>query len=308
VPRSSATRVLATGAGPGGAGGLRNVRRSRTPVASAVVGGDFSNTRQPAARGRRSPARKCRGSRRRFVYLRQEGWTVAATSPVLPSSPTVACLWDRTRCWVFAANADTGAPVWSKKLPAGGGITSSVNVTDGVVYAAVSNSGRPYVVALDEATGAIKWSTQIDDQVGSDDYGSPVVFDGVLFEGVLGRVGRARRRGGPLCVPGRVRPDRDPQRPAEQRRRREPSEEDLQPSIRRTSRMTTVVRLNDLEHAAVDPATKTAYVGTGNPFHPQAGRRALRRDRQDRPRPDEPDVRHDRRVVQRRGRDLHAGR
>src|SRR3954470_10777505 len=89
--------------------------------------------------------------------------------------------------YVFAANADTGAPVWTTKLPGDGdGITASVNVTDGVVYAAVSRIGSPYVIALDEATGAIKWSTQIDNQVGADDYGSPVIFDGVLFEGVSG--------------------------------------------------------------------------------------------------------------------------
>src|SRR4051812_32058713 len=45
-------------------------------------------------------------------------------------TPTVAdgCMFVGSNDgWVFAANADTGEPVWSTQLPDGGGISSSIN-------------------------------------------------------------------------------------------------------------------------------------------------------------------------------------
>lgn len=45
----------------------------------------------------------------------------------------------------------------------------------------------PYVVALDQATGALVWATPpIDSQPGADVYGSPIVFDHTLMLGVSG--------------------------------------------------------------------------------------------------------------------------
>jgi len=99
--------------------------------------------------------------------------------------------------WVYAMNADTGKLVWKAAVPRGGLINGSVAVDGGTVYAAVSKTSRsagctsncvgPYVVALDEATGAVKWASDaIDAQPGADVYGSPVVFNGLVFEGVSG--------------------------------------------------------------------------------------------------------------------------
>jgi outer membrane protein assembly factor BamB/plastocyanin len=99
--------------------------------------------------------------------------------------------------WVFALNADTGNAVWKAQVPRGGLINGSVSVDGGTVYAAVSKTSRssgctsncvgPYVVAFDEATGALKWASDaIDTQSGADVYGSPVAFNGLVFEGVSG--------------------------------------------------------------------------------------------------------------------------
>jgi len=80
------------------------------------------------------------------------------------------------RGWVFAVNADTGALVWKFKLPGDGGINSTVNVTGGRVYAAVSSVGRPDVFALRESDGKVVWGPRVTDtQPGADVFGSPVV-------------------------------------------------------------------------------------------------------------------------------------
>jgi len=122
-----------------------------------------------------------------------------------------------TRGWVFAVNADSGRLVWKRKLPYGGEVNSSVGVATrtvrtkkasghrskprraGTVYVAVSRTEKfancpkgvlctgPYIAAFDQATGKLVFSSApIDRQVGADVYGSPVIFDGVLMQGVSG--------------------------------------------------------------------------------------------------------------------------
>ncbi|HEX9684019.1 MAG TPA: PQQ-binding-like beta-propeller repeat protein [Acidimicrobiales bacterium] len=102
-------------------------------------------------------------------------------------TPTVAdgCLFVGTNGGVVvAADADTGEVAWTAEVPAGGGISSSLTVADGVVYAAVSrypcgpDCGGSYVLALDETDGTELWhSVAIDHQSGSDVFGSPVLVD-----------------------------------------------------------------------------------------------------------------------------------
>src|SRR5205085_1281220 len=117
-----------------------------------------------------------------------------------PGTPAVAdgCVFVASnRGWVFALNADTGRVVWRTRLP-GGGVNSSAAVQDGRVVVAVSNVSKsacadpatctgPYLASLDEATGAVQWrSAALDTQVGADVYGSPVLYDGMVFVGVSG--------------------------------------------------------------------------------------------------------------------------
>ena len=89
--------------------------------------------------------------------------------------------------WLFAMNADTGAPVWTTQVPNGGVINATVAITDDLVIAAVSVPSQPYVFAADRATGAVVWTTgPIDTQPGSDSFSSPVVHDGMVVTGVSG--------------------------------------------------------------------------------------------------------------------------
>ena len=95
----------------------------------------------------------------------------------ITGTPVVAdgCVYVATnRGWVFALNADTGALVWKAQVPYGGGVNSTVGVEGGRVYVAVSRTSvatgcpagdpcvGPYVVAFDQATGALAWATAAD--------------------------------------------------------------------------------------------------------------------------------------------------
>jgi len=204
-------------------------------------------------------------------------------------TPTVAdgCVFAGSNDgWVFAMNADTGALVWKRQVPTGGGINSSVTVPgDGRVYAAVSHAAShsqggqctgskclgPYVIALDEATGAVLWQSKwtqgnnvlnvIDTQPGSDVYGSPTVFDGVVFEGVSGGAAELGDESDRYAFQGSF--------------------------VLLDSATGDVIKKTWTIHAphqpednyagagiwstpAVDSATKMLYVGTANPFKPQA--------------------------------------
>ncbi|MCU1448716.1 MAG: Pyrrolo-quinoline quinone repeat-containing protein [Acidimicrobiales bacterium] len=171
--------------------------------------------------------------------------------------------------WVYAINADTGKLVWKTKAPSGGLINASVAVEAGTVYAAVSkttrsgctaNCGGPYVIALDEGTGALKWtSAPIDVQPGADVYGSPVVFDGLVFEGVSGGAAELGDQTDRYDFQG--------------------SFVLLDAPSGALVKKTWTIHSPDVHDnfagagiwstPAVDSTTKYAYVGTGNPFKPQ---------------------------------------
>jgi len=91
--------------------------------------------------------------------------------------------------YAFALNAETGEVVWRTKFPHG--IYSTLAVTDGTVYAFVSQHGDAkrkgtYVAAMDQDSGKVLWTTIVDTQSGSDAVSSPVVFNGMVFVGVSG--------------------------------------------------------------------------------------------------------------------------
>ncbi|MEX2558055.1 MAG: PQQ-binding-like beta-propeller repeat protein [Actinomycetota bacterium] len=183
--------------------------------------------------------------------------------------------------WVFAINADTGELVWKTQMPDGGGINSSLGLDGGRLFAAVSHASRnpcngtecegPYVIALDQATGAILWQSSwtrtdattvdvIDDQPGADVYSSPVIFDGVVFEGVSGgsaelgdEADRYAFQGGFVlidAVTGVVLKKTYTVHPPLQ-----PDDEFAGAGVWSTP--------------AIDPDAKVGFVGTANPFKPQ---------------------------------------
>lgn len=194
----------------------------------------------------------------------------------ITGTPVVAdgCLFTATnRGWVLAANADDGQPVWATKLTNGGGVNSTPLVTGGQVFVGVARGSSPYVAALDQTTGDILWETLVDDQAGSEIYGSPVVFDGVLAIGVSGGSAELGDEADRYAFQGSIvlletglspaatepagtllfkrwtirAPDADPTQPAD---------EFAGAAVWSTG--------------AVDPVRKAAYFGTGNPFRPQA--------------------------------------
>ena len=172
--------------------------------------------------------------------------------------------------WVFASNADTGRKVWARKVP-GGGINSTVAVHKGRVYAATSRSGSPSVVALSQATGKVLWRRQIDKQPGSDVYGSPVIHNDVLMIGVSGGSAELGDEADRYAFQGSfvlIEVGRDRPKP---------------PGT--ILRKTWTIRKPDANPAkpknnfaggavwstpAINHKTGMAYVGTGNPFRPQA--------------------------------------
>jgi polyvinyl alcohol dehydrogenase (cytochrome) len=144
-----------------------------------MVGADLANTRSVAGGPSASAAKTL-----------QVAWRFHATNGDFTGTPVIH------DCMVFvgsnggsvrALQEGTGHLVWQAQLGAGP-IPSSAAVSGGQVFVAVAAAGHPAVAALDEATGALLWTTTIDRQNHSDAYGSPVVADGVVYEGVAGVV------------------------------------------------------------------------------------------------------------------------
>lgn len=244
-------------------------------------GHDYSNTRSQDLETTIGPAEA-----RRLGPVWTFSSTAAGGTGDFTGTPVVAdgCVFVGSNGgWVFAMNADTGELVWKTEVPDGGGINSSLAVTGGVVYASVSHASRepcqgtecegPYVIALDQATGTLLWQSSwtrpdlstvdvIDDQPGADVYASPVLFDGVLFMGWSGgsaelgdEADRYAFQGGFVLIDaatGAVLRKTYTIHPPNQ-----PEEDDF-------------AGAGVWSTPAVDPVAKVAYVGTANPFKPQA--------------------------------------
>ncbi|MDQ1706697.1 MAG: hypothetical protein QOF18_3063 [Frankiaceae bacterium] len=183
-------------------------------------------------------------------------------------TPVVAdgCLFlASTTGWVFAVNADTGRKVWATHVDKGGAeITSTPFVGAGQLFVAVGATGKPYVAALDERTGSVRWRTVTDHQQGADAYGSPVVVDGVLFEGISGGSAelaaeneRYAFQGGYVLIETR----------GPHAGKLLHKTYTVQPPSKNAKQGGATV----WSTPAVDLRHKVAYVGTGNPFHPQTG-------------------------------------
>jgi polyvinyl alcohol dehydrogenase (cytochrome) len=250
-----------------------------TCAPTGVIGGewrsyghDYSNSRVQPREKVISPA---------DVPLLSPTWTFSTAAVEaegdFTGTPIVAdgCVYAATnRGWVFALNADTGELVWKAKVPYGGGVDSSVGIDGGRVYVAVTRTAPaegcpagtpcvgPYVAAFDQATGALAWATgPIDDQPGADVYGSPVIFEGTLLIGVSGGSAELGDEADRYAFQG--------------------SMSFLDTSTGAVLKKTWTIHPphqpdDDFAGAgiwstpAIDPETKVAYAGTGNPFQPQA--------------------------------------
>ena len=124
------------------------------------------------------------------------------------NTPVVAdgCLYAATSTgWVFAINPDSGETVWATPLRGEGGgaliggvIVGSPTVQNGIVYLGVSKPGAPYVAALDQATGAVLWTSTVmtTKKFSAVFNAAPIYYDGMIFQGWLGVEGSGPTRGG----------------------------------------------------------------------------------------------------------------
>ena len=239
------------------------------------VGGEWRSMGHDLSNTRTQPAEKTIG--RVEAALLAPAWSFSASaaggSGDFTGTPVIAdgCMYvGSNNGWVFAANADTGEKVWATHVSEEGGINSSVTVQDGQVYAAVARVGSPFVTALDQKTGRVLWKTTLDKQPGSDVYSSPVIVDGVLMEGVSGGSAELGDEADRYAFQGSLsfietgRSPRSTMRPGTVLRKTWT----IQPPSTKPT--------NDYAGGAiwstpaVDVATKSAYVGAGNPFRPQA--------------------------------------
>jgi len=265
----AAAAAVAPAAGPltaaGASGGSAGCAPAR-PAAVAKAGGDWRSYGHDLSNTRSQPDEHKLGLttvptlHKAFAFNSGD----AGGDGDFTGTPVIAdgCLFiASTTGWVFAANADTGKKVWATKVDKSGAeITSSPFVGEGQVFVAVGNTGKPYVAALDEKTGAVRWKTVTDTQQGADAYASPVVFDGVLFEGVSG--GSAELSGETERYAFQGAYDLIETRGPHAGQILKKVYTEMAPRKNAPQGGSTV-----WSTPAIDPKAKVAYVGTGNPFH-----------------------------------------
>ena len=148
------------------------------PPAWPMVGADLSNTRDASG----GPSTSQAGAL-------QVLWRFHATDGDFTGTPVVGgctVYVGSNGGWVRALHEKDGTVAWQTQV--GGPIPSSVALDGGTVFVALGTPGSPSVAALDASSGRVIWKTQIDAQPESDAYGSPIVYNGVVYEGVGGVV------------------------------------------------------------------------------------------------------------------------
>lgn len=116
-------------------------------------------------------------------------WSFTSTAGDFTGTPVVAdgiVVAGSNGGVVYALDASTGALLWSRSV--GPQVNGSAAISGGVVYVPVNidesdGTGNPSVVALSLFTGKPKWQATLDEQPGADVYGSPVVWNGMVYIG-----------------------------------------------------------------------------------------------------------------------------
>ena len=158
--------------------------------------------------------------------------------------------------------------------PAANALPPAPGSRAGTVYVAISRTSKqdsciagdpcvgPYLAAYDQKTGRLVWATpSVDDQPGSDTYASPVIFDGLVMMGVSGGSAELGEESDRYAFQGSLTF----------------TDADTGQMVKKTYTIHPPKQPDD-EFAgatvwstpAVDAEDKVAYVGTGNPFKPQA--------------------------------------
>lgn len=211
--------VLVAGAAP--VVGLPDARAAEACATAESAGGEWrsyggglANERNQRAEGTLNPSTVANVAKAWAFNAADAAATgVLGGTGSMQNTPVVAdgCVYLSTNAgFVHALNADTGKRVWtSVKLPGstagdlvGGVITGSPAVENGLVYVAVSKKNAPFVAALEQATGAVRWMKPVlDPAKHSNAYNTtvvaaPVVWNGVIFQGIMADENSSGARGG----------------------------------------------------------------------------------------------------------------
>jgi len=252
---------------------------------AAHAGGDWPSFGRDLANSRSQPNETTIGPLQATNLKKAWAFSVAAGggSGDVRGTPAVAngCLYAGTGSgFIFAANADTGELVWKRQLPTR---TASLAYADGRVFATVADTVgqvefRPYMTALDADTGDELWRTPaLETLPGAEFTGSPVPYDGMIIQGVSNFAGEDQgaddwyRAGafrgsyllldqatGELLHKQYVIGDEDFCRD-------EPPAPDCRNDPANSSTYSGYSGGGVWSTAAVDTATRHAYLGTGNP-------------------------------------------
>jgi glucose dehydrogenase/plastocyanin len=88
---------------------------------------------------------------------------------------------------VYAIDATTGRQRWTSHI---GKPVNGTLATDGKrIYVPVAQVHHPFVQALDLKTGRTLWKAELDPQKDSDTFGSPVVWNGTVYQGLSAEYG-----------------------------------------------------------------------------------------------------------------------
>jgi outer membrane protein assembly factor BamB len=177
------------------------------PSDAMTPGGEWRGYGHDLANSRTQPEETRIGARN--VRNVRPAWIHSSQGGLFNNTPLVAdgCVYlADSNGTVSAHNADTGAIVWSRKLPTepaafGGGLVATPAIDGPRLYILVNQLGRPYLHAFDRATGATLWEVVLDDQTSAMTNSSPVAFAGMVFAGFSGSAGAgSRERGGYIIV------------------------------------------------------------------------------------------------------------
>src|SRR5438270_8035805 len=139
-----------------------------------VYGHDLLNSRSAATDG--PSMAQVRSLRQAWVFKSSTGDFTC--TPVVAGGVLVA---GNNGGWVYALNAVTGRQLWSRDVghPVNGSAAIDVAAPGGpTAFVPVAETDRPHVVALNLATGAVRWRADLTTQAGSSVFGSPTFWDG----------------------------------------------------------------------------------------------------------------------------------
>lgn len=176
-------------------------------------GGGLANQRNQLAETTLNPSTVANVAKAWSIDITNADAVGVLGAGTLQSTPTVAdgCVFLSTSAgFVIALNADTGQRVWTSPPMqgeaggslVGGVITGAPAVANGLVYVGVSKLNHPFVAALKEATGEIEWLGEaVDPAKNKDAYrteivAAPVVWNGLVFQGLMADENSAGARGG----------------------------------------------------------------------------------------------------------------